>query len=344
MTKHFIYSKETSPYTWVTPAKAVWVDSAQITGKREVLEQRTTGVGRDPLMNVLGAKPVNGPVALKWWVNNIGTLFSTFLRDGAIGNVATGVYDHGLLYDDTVGFLAISAQQKYNATLGINVLGAAVNGVTIAAASKEEVKLDFDFIAKDEAKCGGTWDWSGAASPAVVASPSYPTVGRPLMFYDALITMGGTPALTDATNKIAVSGGTAYAKLRNLSVALGHNLDADAFGLTQDPTIQEISPGDRTIEVSFDISWTDYSTTFYDAARAGTPLALTWDLIGPLIDATYHNEAHIVIPSLFFSPVELPPLDGDNAGKTQTVTGKAQVDSVTGKSFNLWLRTGEATL
>ncbi len=50
------------------------------------------------------------------------------------------------------------------------------------------------------------------------------------------------------------------------------------------------------------------------------------------------------MPSLFFNPVELPPLDGDNAGKTQTVTGKAQVDTVTGKAFNLWLRTGEATL
>lgn len=253
MSKHFIYSKETTPYTWVTPAKAVWVDSAQITGKREVLPQRTTGAGRAPLLHVPGAKPVNGPVSLRWWVNNIGTLLSTFLRDSAITNVAAGVYDHGLLYDDSLGFLAISAQQKYTSTLGVNVLGAAINALTIAAATKEEVKLDLDFLAKDEALCGADWDFDGSESPALVASPSYPTVGRPLMFYDAAIALGGTPAFNDTTNKLSVSGGKAYSKIRNLSLALNHNLDADTFGLVQDPTIQEISPGDREIEVSFDL-------------------------------------------------------------------------------------------
>lgn len=343
--RHFIFSKEPAPYTWVTPAKAIWVDSAQITHKREVLPQRTTGVGRGLTYNVLGAKPVNGPVSMKWWRTVVGTIFSTFLRDSASTNVATGVYDHGLLYDDEAAMLALSIQQQYSSTVAINVLGAAVNAATLSAATKEEAKLDFDFLAKDEAKAGGTWDFDGSASPAVIAiTNQYPTLSRPLMFYDSAIVFGGTPSLNNTTKKISIAGGSANVKLRNLSIALNHNLDADAYGLVQDPTLQEISPGDRSIEVSFDVSWNDYSLTFYDAARAGTPMALTWGLVGPLIDATYHSEAHVIIPSLYINPFDLPPLDGDNAGKTQSISGVAMVDTVTGKDFNLWLRTSEATL
>lgn len=344
--KHFILSKESPAYTWVTPAKAIWVDSAQITHKREVLPQRTTGVGRGLTYNVLGAKPVNGPVSMKWWRTVVGTIFSTFLRDNAITNVATGVYDHGLLYDDTVSLLALSIQQQYSAAVAINVLGAVVNAVTLSAATKEEAKLDFDFIAKDEAKAGGVWDYDGVtASPAVISiTNQYPTLSRPLMFYDSQVAFGGTPAFNDTTNKLSVGSSTTSSKVRNLSIALNHNLDADAYGLVQDPTLQEISPGDRSIEVSFDVSWTDYSLTFYDAARSGTPMALTWNLIGPLIDATYRSEAHIVIPSLYINPSDLPPLDGDNAGKTQSISGVALVDTVTSKDFGLWLRTSEATL
>ncbi len=343
--KHFIYSKETTPYTWVTPAKAIWVDSAQTGGGREALPQRTTGVGRSPLLHVPGAKPITEAVSMKWWLNNVGTIFSTFLRTSAISNPTAGIYDHGLLYDDEQSFLALSIQKQHTRTLGFNLLGAAVNGVTLSAASKEEAKLEWDLLCKDEAKCGGVWDYDGVTvSPAIIATPTYPSVKRPFVFYDSQVIVGGTPAYNDTEKKISIAGGTAYAKVRNLSVALGHNLDADAFGLVQDPTLQEISPGDRTIEVSFDLSWTDYLTTFYDAARSGLAMALNWNLIGPIISSTFRHEAHVIVPSLYFNPLELPPIDGDNAGKVQTVTGAAQFDTVTGKDFNLWLRTDEATL
>lgn len=344
--KHFIYSKETTFGTWVTPAKAVWVTTATATGGRETVEKKVTGSNRSPLLNVLGAKALTHTVELPWWFNNIGTIFSTFLRTSAITAVATGVKDHAMLYLDTSSFLPLSIQEQHNATLGFNYLSCAVNSWEIKTATKEEADLSFDLIPKDEAIAGGVWDYDGVtASPALVSSPSYPTLARPLMFYDASIIIGGTPALDGTSKKLSLSGGTAYTKLRNVSIKGNHNLDADAFGLAApDPTIQEINPGDRAIELSFDVSWSDYSTTLYAAARAGTALAFELDLVGPIFNTTYKYEAHVIIPSVHFNPVDLPPIDGDHANKILTVTGIAQQDTVTGVDFGLWIRTDEATL
>ena len=343
--KDFIYSKETTPYTWVTPAKGVWVESAQASGGSEVLEQKITGSNRGPHLHVEGAKALTQTVSLPWWTTNIGTIFSSFLMTQAITAVDTGVKDHGLVYDDTAAFDALSIQHKHSATLGFNYLGCAVNSFEIAVATKEAAKLSFELLPKDEAICGGVWDYDGStASPAIVSSPTYPTLGRPLMFYDAAIVMGGTPALDGTTKKMTISGGTTYTKLRNLTIKGSNNLDADAFGLVNDPTLQEILPGDRTIEVSFDMSWSDYATTFYTNARAGTAMALGLDLTGPVITGAYFYEAHIVVPSVYFDPVELPPLDGDHANKLLTLTGRGQYDSNTGLDFGLWIRSSEATL
>ena len=73
-------------------------------------------------------------------------------------------------------------------------------------------------------------------------------------------------------------------------------------------------------------------------------MALVLDMVGATINTTYKSEGHITLPSVFFDPKKLPPLTGSQARKTMTVTGSAQIDSVTGKDFNLVLRTSEATL
>lgn len=341
--KHFIYSKETANNTWTTPAKWLWVNSSKVTSKRTVLPLRTTGVGRDVQQNVLAEKPVNGPVVLPWWFTNVGTLFNSFMTDITTTLVLTGVYDHALLYDDANLFDTLSLQQQYNTAFGVNVLGAAVNACTIDVATKQQAVLTFDMIAKDEAKCGGTFE-NGDASVAALTTPAYPTNNRGFMFYDATITMNGTPDLDDTTHKLSITDGDEVVKLRNLSFKINNNLDTDAYGLTMDPTLVEQSPGDRNIDVTFDMSWLDYDDAFYDAARAGAAMALELVLQGPLIDETNRYEAHVCLPSLYVNPLDLPEVSGANKTPLIAVKASSQLDPITGVSIGLWLRTSEATL
>ena len=157
-----------------------------------------------------------------------------------------------------MGLLPNSIQQKYTSAFAVNIVSAVVNQWTIAAAQKEAIKNTFDFIAKDEAKAGGVWGlrWLDSVRPAVISTPSYPAILRPLMFYDAGVSIGGTTAYSATTKKITVTGGTAYPKINNIQIVVNNAVDAEAYGLSKpDPTIQEAQPGDREITVSFDISW-----------------------------------------------------------------------------------------
>ena len=342
---HFIFSREAAFGTWVTPTKWLPVDSSEIGGEREVVPLRTTGAGRAPYLHVLGAKPVTGPMSCPWWGTQIGPMLAAFLRDSAVTAVDTGVYDHGMAYDDSIGLLGLSIQQQYTSSLAINVLSAVPNQLTLTAVQKEKVLMAWEFVAKDEVRSGATWDYNGGAAPAVISSPSYPAVLRPLMFYDAGVSIGGTPSWNGTTKKLSVSGGTAYPKIDNIQIVVNHNIDAEAFGLAKpDPTIQEAEHGNRDITVSFDISWSDYATTFYDNARAGTAMALVLDMVGATITGAHKHEAHLIVPSVFFDPNKLPPLTGEQARKKRTITGRAQMDATTGKDFGVWLRTSEATL
>lgn len=334
--QHFIYSPETVYGTWVTPAKAVPIEDSSLQGEREAIDLRTTGSCRALYNRVLGAKPVAGTVKLPFPSAYIGSWLRTFLRDTA--TTGAGPYVHTFLFDDTVNPLGISIQQQYNATVGLNFLSCVTNSLVITGAAKETVSLEFSLLGKDEALAGGTWDYNGGASPALVANPGalYATRARPFMFYDATIAIGGTPSI--ASKIISVAGGTAYPKVLSAKVTIDLGADADGYGLTADPTRQEIVAQDRQITVELEVSWSDYSTTLYSAARAGTPLAFVWDM-----DAGA-AEAHIVIPSLFFDPLRLPNLTGSSAKKTVTLSGKAIYDTVTAQSFNIWLQTGEATI
>ena len=341
--EHLIYSKQSAFGTWVTPAKALPVVTADLQSGREVKSMETTGAGRAPYLHVLGAKPVTLATELPWWTVNTATLLNQLLTTIATTNPNAGVYDHALLFDDTTTLGSISAQVKHNATVGRNALGCVVNGLTISAATKEAARLSFDYLCKDEAKVGGVWDYDGTtSSAAIVASPSYATLRRPFMFYDAAIVAGGTPSL--ASSKLSVSGGTSYTKLLNAEIKIATNLDGDGYGLSTDPTVQELYPGNRAIELTFEMSWTDYSLTFYDNARAGTAMAFDMALSGPVITGAFKYEAHVCLPSVFFDPVNLPAIGGDKKRRTVQVKGTAQTDTTTGVDMGLWIRTSESTL
>lgn len=332
--QHFIYSPETVYGTWVTPAKAVPVEESSLVGEREALDLRITGSCRSLYNRVLGAKPVSGSVKMPFPASYIGSWFKTFMRDTA--TTGAGPYVHTFLFDDTLQPLGISIQQRHTASVAVNFLSCVTGSMTITGATKAPVALEFALQGKDEALAGGTWEYDGSASPAVIASPTYATRVRPFMFYDAAILIGGTPSI--ASKIISVAAGTAYTKVLSAKVTVDLGLDTDGYGLVADPTRQEIPAQSREITVELEISWTDYSTVLYSAARAGTAMAFVWNMVAGA------NEAHIIVPALFFDPVKLPSITGAADKKTITLTGKAIYDTVTSQSFNLWLKTGEATV
>jgi len=341
-TEHFLYAKEPSFGTWTTPNKAIHSASADFGTEREVIDIRATGSGRGILQRVLGAKPVSGTLSTQWRVANIGTILSCFMTDAAF--TGNDINTHALLFDDEEPHDGISVQNVYRTGLTAqNILSAYVNTWTISATNKETVDLEFAFLAKDEAVVGNNWDYNGGATPTYVANPGslYPAIKRPFMFYDAQILIGGTPS-GPTGNIISVSGSTAYAKVLSTTITVDNGLDAEGYGITQDPTRQEIWPGNREITATFDISWTDYSETFYDAARAGTPLAFQLSMVGPLVGAE-QAEAHVIIPSLFFDPLRLPPISGEQGRRILSITGKSQEDTVTGYDFNVWFKSLDAS-
>ncbi len=338
---HFIYSPETVFGTWVTPTKGIPIETEDIGSAREMLDLRTTGSCRALYDRVLGAKAVNGSFTTYLWQSYIGSILKTFM----LGTATTGSgdpYTHSFIFDDSVGLLGLSIQKIYKAsatTSGQNVLSAVVNSFTITAAAKEKVVLAFGLEAKDEGLAGDTWDYDGGACPALVANPStlYPAVARPYMFYDARVSWGGTCAL--ASNIVTVTSGVDYAKIANLEIVVDMGADTDGYGLTSDPTRLEIWPQAREITVNFDISWTDYASTFYDAARAGTGMALELDLA-----ISANREFHVIVPKVVFDPNKLPPLSGDSAKKMLSLTGKAVKEATSAVDFNIWFESAEATI
>lgn len=339
--QHFVYSAEAEFGTWVEPAKAIPVETADIGTAREVIDLRVTGSCRSLFKRVLGAKSVNGQVLTYWWPSYISTLFKNWMRDNATTG-ESAPYTHAFLFDDEKAHLGYSIQQIANTSdeVGTSILSAYTNTLQIGLAAKEQAKLTFNFEAKDEApftvgEVSKYWDYGDGdtASPSMVGTPGslYAAIARPLMFYDGTITMGGTPSITNKV--ISIADGTAYAKILSATITINNDLDTDGFGITEDPTRLEIWPGDREITITFEISWTDYATTFYDNARAGTDMAFELALAGP-----GNAEAAIVIPSVFFDPTKLPSVTGSAKKKTLSLTGKAQYDSTTGKDFNVWIK------
>lgn len=343
-TEHFLYAAESAFGTWVTPNKAIETNSVDIGSEREVIDLRQTGAMRGIKQRILGAKGVGGSISTPWHIAGIGTILKQFLRDTA--TTGSGPYVHGFLIDEENPLLGLSIQKVYReGQTALNILSAITNTWTITAANKEIVQLEFAKLAKDEAVVGNNWDYDGSATPTYVSNPGtlYPALNRPFVFYDCEISIGGTPSLNATTKVISLSGATAYAKILTATITLDNGLDAEGYGVTQDPTRQEIWPGNREITVTFDISWTDYSETFYDAARSGSPLAFELEMVGPAISGGNAKGA-VVIPSLFFDINKLPPISGEQGRRIVTVSGKAQEDTVTGKDFNIWIESEESSI
>ena len=336
MVKHIIYAVEPSYSTWQIPTIAIPVETEDIGNAQEMLDLRDTGYNSGLTMRIGGAKPVNGGISFKAWQAGIASWISTILQD-VDSSGASDPYTHAMLVDESIETGSLSIQKKLTAALGHNILSAKIGQMVISVPAKGVAVFKFTMEAKDEVLTGGTWEYDGSAAPAIIASPVYAALARPYIFSDSTINIGGTPSI--ANNKISIATPVAYPKVSNVEITFDVGLDADGYGNTTDKTRQEITKGDRGITVTFDISWTDYSTTLIDAIRSNTAMAFEMAL-----SASANRELNVVIPSFVFDPNELPPTEGANPRQMLSLTAAAQYDPITAKDFNLWLTSAEATI
>ena len=339
--EHFLIAEQTDLETWETPAHALRVANFSVDPGRERIDLRDTGSSRSLGGRVLGAKAPTAKLEMKAYAEKLGWLLKACglpLVTTTTPGGATNARLHTFLPDDTLDPVALSAQVQYGNSIGQNILGMVGDKLSFTAVAKEEVKLAIDFMALDEAKCGGTWDFDGVtASEALVSSPSYISAGiRPLMFFDAVIVVGGIVAKDGTTKRLSITGGTAQAKFERFEFNLENGFDLPHF-LGSSPTPGQADGQDRKVNGKFDVAQSTVTTTFYDEMRAGTKAALKILLAGPIIESTIRRTVEIIFPSIDYDAAAFAGISGDQKRRTRSVEFTSVLESVTNTEIGIAL-------
>lgn len=338
-TEHFIIAPETVFGTFVTPTRAYPVLKASHDIGREYLDKRYSGSGRALNTRYQGKKAPSGSVEMDLWPDYMGR----FLKAAGLDNIttttpggATTARQHAFLLGTTAQLASLSAQIKRSATIATNLRGVVIDKITIKAVAGEVVSFMMDFLAKDEAPAGGTWDSDGSASAAVIASPTY--IGAtlvPYRFFNAALVLGGTPSLT--SNVYSIAGGTTIALAESLEISIENNLDAPHF-LTADPTPGKIVGQDFNVTVKMDMDVSDLVTTYYDYVRAGSNVALKLDLTGALIESGQNYEFDLTLPNLVFDEASYPDISGEQSRRVQSISATAIQHAASANAIGITLK------
>jgi hypothetical protein len=290
---------------------------------------------------MLGSKLPSGSLEMPWWAEDMGWFLAASLLHGITTTTpsgATNAREHAFLPSDAADVASLSAQAQYSGSTALNVLGLVFNSLTISCKAGEAARLAADWIARDEAKVGGTWDYDGVTvSPAIVASPVYFAATVPyLIFTGASLISGGTVALDGTSKQYTVTGGTTETSIEGFEIKLENNLDPRVF--LGAPTAGNVVAQDRAVTFSFDYApGEDLAYKWYDEHRAGTQTALQFKLRGPLIETTYYREAIITLPLVDFDDANPPDLVGSKTRLTRKINGTA-LEHSTGSDLGITLR------
>lgn len=319
MTEHVIVKKQSAWGTWVTPDKAIPVDSWSLDPGAARVERRVSGVGLGLKYNWLGGKLVTGSFEMPGWMSYLGLFLQAAGFTDIVSTLkSTPAYEHGMLINDASQPAGLSVQLKRTAAAASNLLGVMINKLTFNCQAGEPLVMSGDYIAKDEAPTGGTWDHDGSAAPAVIASPAYfASTILPFRFHHAALTIGGTVTFNDTTNIFTISGGTAYT-VEMAEVSLDNALDPRLF--LNNRTAQNVVAQDRSVTGRLDLDQSTYNAALHDLYRAGTRAAVSlYFNSGTIIASTYDYELEIVLPLADFGNAPLPDIQGGNERRKQSV-------------------------
>ena len=316
---------------WNTTDKSCPVTSADFTGTRVHNRFPDTGATiKSRKFHSQGMVSGAGNIAMRGYGTGIlPWLFRSFLTDTAVAVAGVG-FDNDLLPDDTIVQLPwFSFQQSFNGTVGQNARGCVLNNMTISATAGEELSVTADFLVNDTAKVGGNWADGATASPSIVAASYTPAAWiAPLRFHEGAIVIGD--GYTQTGNKMVSSGGgstVATIEAFNLTIAL----NAEMRYPVRDgmPTAGYTRHGERNIEITCDIDWAAYATTYYDAMKIATESAIRLDFVSDAVYGGSDNyEMHITLPNAVY-PEDggpFPQLDGTHLPKLQAIKFIAMED------------------
>ena len=337
--EHIIFDEQVADWvTWVTPDKAMPVDSFSLDPGVEYVTRRVTGTCRDLNYAWLGQKLVTGSLEMPFWWEYMGY----FLKASGLHDIdstqqgATTAYQHGFIPKHDTMPLGLSVQAKRDADDADNVLGVLLNSVTISCTAGEPVVFSAEYIGYDEAPTDGTWDYDGStAAPAVIASPTYfASTVLPFRFQHATLNVGSTLTWVGGENVYTKAGGAA-ATIESIEITWTNNYDPRVFLGSRVPG--NVIGQDFEVSGRFDLDQSTVSETFRNYYRAGTTNAIWVEIdSGVEADTGYNYLARVVVPNVFYNAGGLPDVSGSNDRRMQSVEFTGLQDS-DGNSLNVQL-------
>jgi hypothetical protein len=337
--EHFLFGEETTFGTWVAPDKALQVRTVTITGAQPLMVTDETGGGRNSRPGSVGEISANGDVTTLLHPTVLPFLLRSMFATRAKTAAGTG-WKNKLLIDDDIAYDTFSIQKRYNSTLAESLRGVKLSSFTIGARTKEFATCSMSFVGKDSTMTGGTWS-DGTSAPAVVDPVPYEsTYVEPFKFYQGVLSLGGTVALT--SGELVVTGGTQRVDLDNIELTVNGNVGTDAYGVNLgDRTLQSLDEGRREITVRFDPNFNATGSEFYNAWKDGARAVVELFFQGPIFNSTFKYEMKITLPWVVYSNGANPELNATYGLKRHTVEGTGFVDPTTDTDIGLVVQSPE---
>lgn len=344
--EHLLFAEEASFGVWLDPDKALPVRTVSLTGAQPLMLTDETGGGRNSRPGSPGEIGVSGtietllhPTVLPFLLRSV---FATRAK-AAAGVTPLPGFRNKLLINDDIAFDTFSIQKRYNATLAESIRGAKMTSFTIGARTKEFATCSMEFVGKDSTITpDGTWSDDDPAPAVVTPVPYEAAYVEPFKFYQGVLRLGGTVALT--TGELVVAGGTERVDLDNIELTCNFNVGTDAYGINLgDRTVQSLDEGRREITVKFDPNFGSTGAEFYNAWKTGARAVIELFFEGPAY-ATTPDIKYLMkwtLPWVVYSNGANPELNATYGLKRHTVEGNAFVDPTTNADIGLVVQSTE---
>lgn len=331
--KHVVFKEQSAFATWVTPDTPMPVATMSLNPNVNKIQKALTGAGRGLYRQWNGSKKPEGALSIPFWTEKMGAFIKGLGFNDITSTVegATSAYTHALHSLDTNAWITLSAQLQNDSEV-YNVLGMAFGSGELVIALDDLVMLNLNYMARDEAKAGGTWDYDGStASPAAIdmSATPYPfdATQRPFLFSDVQIKRGAVDSITEdgTSHQMTMGTPTTVTGIESLRINVDQGLELPVF-LNNNRVPSNVGDGARRITVSFDLDQSDPDHDYYDEYRAGTQFALWVDLVGPEADTGVDYGLRVFLPLLEVTSAPPNEINGESARQTRSVECIALVD------------------
>jgi hypothetical protein len=332
------FKKETTYGTAVTVDRFLEYTSETLDFEREYYQgtglragSRLARSGR----RVLAKDGAAGDIELEVPSRGLGTLLE-LLTGTATSTVVSGALYQQLFTLQKTDFLPSATIQK-----GIPRLGAdTVDAITLKGAVN--TSFEISMANAEVLKLKTSWHGREVDTTVGYATPSYAASIDLFSFVGASIVVGGT--VTVPTTTTLASGGTSVANVRDFSISVDQKLDDNGWNLgSAGKRSRRGAVGLAEVKGKFTAEYD--STTFRDAVRDQTPLALvaTFQAAGAA-DITAGNKPtfQVVVPDIRFEG-ELPKSNGGDV-ITQSIDFTAFDGLVAAHALYIATRTADTAL